>query len=302
MRMMQFISPNLISSMFGPQQVLFGLRTWNSREEIFKKRKTQPAKHYNSLNKANNEEQRLEPTLPLASAHHGSAETSRSAIPPLPQCGARLLQQKWILQASYQCFVTPHPCSSRQRRIPQASGVREISLDEITTKSGIRPLMTLSKEAMGSIYLDMEQYPRALEKFQEARAIADGPTANAYQSMYCAEVLWRLGRYSESDEMLLSVPPGDKFKNQMVEIRLDSLLSRMKYREVDTLAKDVLANSPGMAPEDKQQLELDQAIAKSHLRMKPEEFQRLSLLSGDGSRLDPWTRLGSKDLQKRTYP
>lgn len=87
------------------------------------------------------------------------------------------------------------------------------SLDEITTKSGIRPLMTLSKEAMGSIYLDMEQYPRALEKFQEARAIADGPTAKAYQSMYCADVLWRLGRYSESDEMLLSVPPSDKFKD-----------------------------------------------------------------------------------------
>lgn len=79
------------------------------------------------------------------------------------------------------------------------------AFQELATKSGNRQLMSLSEELVGSIYLEMEQYPTALERFQNARSEADG-TAKAYQALHCASTLWKLGRYSESDEMLQSVP------------------------------------------------------------------------------------------------
>jgi serine/threonine protein kinase len=158
------------------------------------------------------------------------------------------------------------------------------AFQELAAKSGVRQLMALSEEVVGTVYLEMEQYPNALERFQNARSMADGTHAKAYQALHCADTLWRLGRYSESDEILRSVPTTETFEYQLAEIRLDSLLSRMKYREADALAQKTLADQPTMGADRKQQLELDEALAEIHLKTKPAAFQRLEDVSNRRSK------------------
>jgi tetratricopeptide (TPR) repeat protein len=148
------------------------------------------------------------------------------------------------------------------------------AFQQLAAKSGIRKLMALSDEVVGTVYLEMEQYPNALERFESARSEAEGVEAKAYQAVHCADTLWRLGRYSESDEMLQSAPDTETFKNLVAAIRESSLLSRGKYKEADTIAREII-DDPTMRAEDKQPYELDEALAESHLRMKPAAFKLL---------------------------
>ena len=152
------------------------------------------------------------------------------------------------------------------------------AFQQLAAKSGIRKLKALSDEVVGTVYLEMEQYPNALERFENARSEAEGADAKAYQALDCADTLWRLGRYNESDEMLQSVPATETFKYLVPEIKVPSLLSRGKYKEADTLARD-MTDDPMIRADDKQQFELDEALAESHLRMKPMAFKRLGDVS-----------------------
>jgi serine/threonine protein kinase len=173
------------------------------------------------------------------------------------------------------------------------------AFQELAYKSGIRLLMALSEEVVGTVYLEIEQYPNALERFQNARSAADGDNAKAYQALHCAETLWRLGRYSESDEMLQSVPTTETFKYQLADIRIASLLSRMKYREADALAQNTLADGPTMGADRRQQFELDEALAESHLQMKPSAFKHLENVSNGQNKdtVGDWgTQLGVAEV------
>jgi tetratricopeptide (TPR) repeat protein len=157
------------------------------------------------------------------------------------------------------------------------------TFQEFATKSGSRQLMMLSAEVVGTVYLKMESYPDALERFQTALSDADGTNAKAYQALHCAETLWRLGRYTESDEMLRLVPDTEKFDYLLTQIRLASLLSRTKYREADELAKQKLTSQTALEASSKQQLELNSALAEAYLRMKPAASKRLEEISAAGS-------------------
>jgi Tfp pilus assembly protein PilF len=171
---------------------------------------------------------------------------------------------------------------------------------EVATQSGIRPLIALSAELVGSVYLEMEQYPNALERFQAAHSAADGTNAKAYQALHCADTLWRLGRYSESDEMLQSVPTTETFKYQLANIQIASLLSRMKYREADAIAQNTLADYPTMRADRKQQFELDQALVESHLQMKSAAFKHLTNVSTgqtNGAVVDWSTQLSVAEVE-----
>ena len=156
------------------------------------------------------------------------------------------------------------------------------TFQEFATKSGSRQLMAYSAEVVGTVYLKMEKYPSALERFQTALSEADGTNAKVYQALHCADALWRLGRYAESDELLRSVPNTEKFDNILTQIRLASLLSRTKYREADALAQQALANQTAMEGDRKQQLELAEALAESHLKM-PAALKRLEDLTSGAS-------------------
>ena len=150
---------------------------------------------------------------------------------------------------------------------------------ELAMKSGIGQLMALSDEVVGTTYLELEQYSSALERFQSAKSEADGTSAKAYQRLHCAETLWRLGRYDESEEMLQSVPATETFEYELAEVRIPLLLSRMKYGEIEDLAQKVLAGDPKLGADQKRQLELQEALAESRLRMKSEASKKLEDIS-----------------------
>jgi tetratricopeptide (TPR) repeat protein len=164
------------------------------------------------------------------------------------------------------------------------------AFQELATKSGSRQLMSLSEELVGTIYLEMEQYPTALERLQNARSEADGTSAKAYQALHCATALWKLGRYKESDEMLQSVPTTETFKYQLAEAQSASLISRGEYREADALSRDAIADNPTMEADDKQEFEIDEALAESHLKMKPAALKHLADASNGQSKdtVDDW--------------
>jgi tetratricopeptide (TPR) repeat protein len=159
-----------------------------------------------------------------------------------------------------------------------------LAFQELATKSGVHQLIVLSEELVGTIYLETEQYPSALERFQAARSDANGANAKAYQALHCADVLWRLGRYAESDEMLGSVRSTEQFELLTADNRMSSQLSRLKYRETDALIQKLLTDHPTMDADRREQFELDQALAESHLKMKPTAIEHLEYVSGQRSK------------------
>jgi serine/threonine protein kinase len=153
------------------------------------------------------------------------------------------------------------------------------ALEELATKSGVHKLIVQAEDVVGTIYLEMEQYPSALERFQNAHSIANGTNAKPYLTLHCAEVLWRLGRYAESDEMLVSVPSAEPFELLTADTRIPSQLSRLKYKETDALTQKLLADHPAMDANRREQFELDEALAESHLQMKPTATKHLEYVS-----------------------
>jgi protein kinase-like protein/tetratricopeptide repeat protein len=64
-----------------------------------------------------------------------------------------------------------------------------------------------AEESVGSVLLDLEQYPDALNHFQAAlEAARSVHQLVEYQLIHCADTLWRLGRYAEAESMLSAIP------------------------------------------------------------------------------------------------
>jgi hypothetical protein len=59
-------------------------------------------------------------------------------------------------------------------------------------------------------------------------------------------MLWRLGRYAESDEMLHFEPANDSMAVGVALERMGSLLSRLRYGDALALAQQLLRKYPGM--------------------------------------------------------
>jgi tetratricopeptide (TPR) repeat protein len=188
-------------------------------------------------------------------------------IPPAQAALAYFTQNGFFLEAAGTSLLLIRAHRDRGEYSQALESGR--AFQELANKSGIRQLIAMSDEVVGTVYLQMEQYPNALERFQSARSEANGTSAKAYQALHCAEVLWRLGRYREADEMLQSVPATETFKFMLAEAQIASLLSRTKYREAEALSRNTLTANPTIEADDKQQFELDEALAESHLKMKP---------------------------------
>ena len=148
----------------------------------------------------------------------------------------------------------------------QALSSGNASLD-VANKSGVRELRRQAEEFLGTVFFEMEQYPDALARFQNAMALADKPSSSEYEAINAADALWRLGRYAESDKMLHFVAVNDTIARLVDVIHTQSLLSSGKYSEALRLAGQTL-KYPKIAADDKQELEIDKIIAESHLGMK----------------------------------
>jgi tetratricopeptide (TPR) repeat protein len=141
---------------------------------------------------------------------------------------------------------------------------------------GIPVMERQAEELVGSIYLTLEQYPDALKHFENARGLGSAGLGRSYQELHCAETLWKLGRYAESEEMFGLASVSASIAPNIGESRVRSLLSQQKYRPALELSKLYLADSERITPEWRSDFENSAAIAAAHLGMKKEALTGLA--------------------------
>ncbi len=131
----------------------------------------------------------------------------------------------------------------------------------LAARSGKQRRLMQAEELEGTIFLAMESYPDALVHFRNASSLAPAGNLKSYQALHCADVLWRIGRYTESDKELESVPSSNTFA---AEIRAAALLSQQRYAQAQTVAEKMIAQAPDMAADRKQELERDLAVSNAY--------------------------------------
>jgi len=142
----------------------------------------------------------------------------------------------------------------------------------LANTSGNNELMWQAEDVIGTVYREMEEYPTALSHFERAGDLSKSTRNKAYETVSSANILWKLGRYSESDARLRDVPSNEEFKIWVGEVRASSLLSRGRYREASKLAHGIRSQSPDMLATDRRELDMDSMIAEAHLRPKRQQF------------------------------
>jgi tetratricopeptide (TPR) repeat protein len=146
----------------------------------------------------------------------------------------------------------------------------------VAAQSGIPALKAQAEELVGSIYLAIEQYPDALLHFQNAMTFANSDKLRSNEALQCANALWRLGRYPESEAMLRLASGNDAILANIGEVRVESLLSQQKFAPALLLARRVISDHPDMVADRKLDLEQDEALAEAHLGMKEQAMAGLS--------------------------
>ncbi len=145
----------------------------------------------------------------------------------------------------------------------------------LAASSGLRAQRRQAEEVIGTVLLRMERYPDALLHFQNAASAADTPNSKAFEAVWTAITLSKLGRYTESDAILQIGPVNEGLAAQAGESHTESLVSRGQYRDALALARHLRETYPKMQATDLQELETDSAIAKAHLGMKKQSLSDL---------------------------
>jgi tetratricopeptide (TPR) repeat protein len=156
---------------------------------------------------------------------------------------------------------------------------------------GIPALEAQAEELVGTVYFALEQYPEALKHFENAVRLSSPGRARSYQELDCAETLWNLGRYAESDEMFKLASSSAQLAPDIAESRAASLLSRLRYRDALELLRAASVDDPDMSAVSKRSLERDEALAEAQLGMKKQALGRLTAFD-----LGPKPNADSPDL------
>lgn len=103
----------------------------------------------------------------------------------------------------------------------------------------------IAEESVGRILLGLEKYPEALTHFEEALKSGRLIDENvAYQELHCADTLWRLGRYSEAEDMLSTIPPEDRKRIDIASglniTRAQMRLSQRRFVEALRISRHAL--------------------------------------------------------------
>jgi tetratricopeptide (TPR) repeat protein len=128
--------------------------------------------------------------------------------------------------------------------------------------------MWQAEDCIGQVYGEMQDYPKALAHFEKAGAMSNSSANQAYVTFSTADVLWKLGRYSESDALLRMTPSDEKLAIWVIEARVSSLLSRARYAEALNTAQQAIHGTPKLSEEDRAELDTDRMLALAHLGSK----------------------------------
>jgi len=124
---------------------------------------------------------------------------------------------------------------------------------DIAAKTNSQASIERAEETVGDAALDLEEYPSALVHFQRALAVGRKLHQNeAYQALHCAEILWRLGRYLDADEMLASIPAEwtahEEIRSGMANARARMELSKGQYQEAMADSRKALRGFRSLSP------------------------------------------------------
>jgi serine/threonine protein kinase len=147
----------------------------------------------------------------------------------------------------------------------------------MASRSGLPDLTRQAEELVGAVLGKMERYPNALVHFLNAKSLSDAPSSEQYEAVNAAEMLWRLGRFAECEEMLRFEPATESIGISVELERIDSLLSQGRYRDSLQLAQQTLLKFPEMDANDRIELAVDKAIAEAHLHKAKEALKDLEV-------------------------
>ena len=108
-----------------------------------------------------------------------------------------------------------------------------------------------AEEAIGAASFGLEDYPAALAHFEKALQVGRSLHENeAYEEMNCVDALWRLGRYSEAEQTLASIPAEARKRadvgSHIEDLRAQIHLSRGDYRHALSDAQKAVKHYPSM--------------------------------------------------------
>jgi tetratricopeptide (TPR) repeat protein len=141
---------------------------------------------------------------------------------------------------------------------------------EMSRKAGNNLVSIQAYELMGTLQLDLERYPDALESFRQALGLSrDAPQFLGYELTHCADATWRLGNYEEADNLLKEAQGQKVFRvNEVDRIEAQMLLSQERFESASRAAQLLLDRKPPPDDDTIFEAELVQCRAKLALNAK----------------------------------
>lgn len=109
----------------------------------------------------------------------------------------------------------------------------------LAERAGSRTNRMLAEEAIGDILQDEEVYPDALTHYERALSLAEGSNRD-FEAVNCAVALVKLGRYTEADAMLKTVPEDSPAEGNIELSRVALQMSRQQYADAARRAAGML--------------------------------------------------------------
>jgi len=160
-----------------------------------------------------------------------------------------------------------------------------MELLNVAKQTGIAFRIEIARETAGSVLFELEDYPEALMHYKEALRLSRLTNANIpYQTLNCAEVLWRLGRYDEAVAMLRSISSEAARKPDIAlsvaHAQAQMALSQRKFPEASSISSRVIERHPKLGPSDLIDLESVLAEAKAQMgRTREAQIEGRELLA-----------------------
>ncbi len=162
-----------------------------------------------------------------------------------------------------------------------------MDLLEVAQNADSPPRLEAAEETMGIAYFALEEYPAALAHFQEALKLARSTKENeSYQALHCADLLWRLGRYGEAEEMLKSISSDGRKRSDVaagIELaKAQMQLSQQRFADALLIANNASKEFAESVPNSLIDLKSVSAMAQAnlgHIREAQGVAQELSALA-----------------------
>jgi len=153
-----------------------------------------------------------------------------------------------------------------------------MELLDVANRSGSAIRVQTAQETIGSIFLDLEDYPQALMHYEEGLRLSRATKENIpYHTLFCADALWRLGRYDEASTMLKSITSQSARKPEIAlliaQTQSEMLLSQRRYSEAMKIASRVIEQSRNAGPSHLIDLRSVVALAMAQSGRAPEAHE-----------------------------